>query len=88
MSITSAWQVSESGELTVQTTGSLDTKGQLEDSAGTVLASNDDGGDGYNFRIVHAVSAGTYYIKVEGYDASTIGSYTIHASGPGGGSSP
>ena len=50
-----------------------------------VLARDDDGGDGYNFRIAHTVSAGTYYIKVEGYDASTTGSYTIHASGPGGG---
>ena len=70
--------------MTVHTTGSLDTKGQLEDSAGAVLASDDDGGDGYNFRIVHVVSAGTYYIKVEGYDASTTGSYTIHASGSGG----
>ena len=38
-----------------------------------------------NFRLAHAVSAGTYYIKVEGYNASTTGRYTIHASGPGGG---
>ena len=82
-------QVTASGELTVHTTGSLDTKGQLEDSAGGVLARDDDGGDGYNFRIVHTVSAGTYYLKVEGYDASTTGSYTIHAaSGPGEGGSP
>ena len=29
-------QVSASGDLTVHTTGSLDTKGQLEDSAGSV----------------------------------------------------
>ena len=79
--------VSASGDLTVHTTGSLDTKGQLEDSAGAVLARDDDGGDGYNFRIVHAVTAGTYYLKVEGYDASATGSYTIHASGPGGGDS-
>ena len=78
-------QVSSSGDLTVHTTGSLDTKGQLEDSGGSVLATDDDGGDGYNFRLAHAVSAGTYYIKVEGYNASTTGSYTIHASGPGGG---
>ena len=78
-------EVSASGDLTVHTTGSLDTRGQLEDSAGGVLARDDDGGDGYNFRIAHAVSAGTYYIKVEGYDATTTGSYTIHASGPGGG---
>ena len=81
-------QVTASGELTVHTTGSLDTKGQLEDSAGAVLASDDDGGDGYNFRIAHAVSAGTYYIKVEGYNASATGSYTIHASGPSGGDGP
>ena len=77
--------VSESGDLTVHTTGSLDTKGQLEDSAGGVLARDDDGGDGFNFRLAHTVSAGTYYIKVEGYDGSATGSYTIHASGPGGG---
>ena len=81
-------EVSESGDLTVHTTGSLDTKGQLEDSAGAVLASDDDGGEGLNFRLAHAVSAGTYYIKVEGYNASTTGSYTIHASGPGGDGGP
>ena len=81
-------QVSEAGELTVHTTGNLDTKGQLEDSAGGVLARDDDGGDGYNFHLAHAVSAGTYYIRVEGYNASTTGSYTIHASGPGGDSGP
>ena len=81
-------QVTASGDLTVHTTGSLDTKGQLEDSAGGVLASDDDGGDGYNFRIAHTVRAGTYYIKVEGYNASTTGGYTIHASGPSGGSGP
>ena len=80
--------VAESGALTVHTTGSLDTKGQLEDSAGGVLARDDDGGDGYNFRLAHTVSAGTYYIKVEGYDATTTGRYTIHASGPGGGDGP
>ena len=78
-------EVSASGDLTVHTTGSLDTKGQLEDSAGAVLARDDDGGNGYNFRLAHAVSAGTYYIKVEGYNASTTGRYTIHASGPRGG---
>ena len=76
-------QVAASGELIVHTTGRLDTKGQLEDSAGAVLARDDDGGNGYNFRIAHAVSAGTYYLKVEGYDASTTGRYTIHASGSG-----
>ena len=72
-------QVSESGTLTVYTTGSLDTKGTLENSSGSGLASNDDGGNGNNFRIERSVSADTYYIKVESYRSRT-GSYTIHAS--------
>ena len=83
-------QVAGSGTLTVYTSGSVDTKGELENSAGTTLASDDDGGSGYNFRIEHSVSAGTYYIKVAGYSSSTTGSYTIRASGPsdGGGDGP
>ena len=72
-------QVSESGTLTVYTTGSLDTKGKLESSSGSRLASNDDGGSNTNFRIERSVSADTYYIKVESYRSRT-GSYTIHAS--------
>ena len=72
-------QVSESGTLTVYTTGSLDTKGTLENSSGSGLASDDDGGSDTNFRIEHSVSVGTYYIKVESYRSRT-GSYTIHAN--------
>ena len=87
-------QVGESGTLTVYSTGSLDTKGELQSSSGSRLASNDDGGSGSNFRIERSVSAGTYYVKVESYSSRT-GSYTIHASfssggdggGGGGGSS-
>ena len=75
-------EVSESEVLTVYTTGSLDTKGTLEDSTGTALATDDDGGSGDNFRIAHSVSAGTYYVKVEGDSSSSSGTgiYTIHAS--------
>ena len=78
-------QVAGSGTLTVYTSGSVDTKGELENSAGTTLASDDDGGSRNNFHIEHSVSAGTYYIKVAGYNSSTTGSYTIRASGPSGG---
>ena len=75
-------EVSESKVLTVYTTGSLDTKGTLEDSTGDSLATDDDGGSGDNFRIAHSVSAGTYYVKVEGDSSSSSGTgiYTIHAS--------
>ena len=72
-------QVSESGTLTVYTTGSLNTQGELQSSSGSVLASDDDGGSGSNFSIKRAVSSGTYYIKVESYGSET-GSYTVHAN--------
>ncbi len=73
-------QVGQAGTLTVYTTGSLDTKGTLEDDAGSTLENDDDGGDGTNFRIERAVTAGTYYVKVEAFSNSHTGSYTIHAS--------
>ena len=73
-------QVDAAGVLTIYTTGSLDTKGVLQDGSGSTLASDDDGGDGYNFHLERSVSAGTYYIKVEAFASSSTGSYTIHAS--------
>ena len=71
-------QVSQAGVLTVYSTGSLDAEGELQDSSGSRLARNSDGGSGYNFRIEHSVSPGTYYIKVESWRAGT-GSYFIDA---------
>ena len=73
-------QVGQAGTLTVYTTGSLDTKGTLEDNAGSTLESDDDSGNGTNFRIERAVTAGSYYVKVEAISSSHTGSYTIHAS--------
>ena len=78
-------QISESGELAVYTTGSLDTYGRLESSSGSSLATDDDGGRGNNFRIDHSVDSGTYYLQVRGYSSSGTGSYTVHASFSGGG---
>ena len=69
-------QVSKSGVLTVYTTGSLDTRGTLQNSSGTSLVRNLDDGSGNNFKIERSVRAGTYYIKVESYRSYT-GSYTI-----------
>ena len=70
--------------LTAYTTGSTDTFGIFEDSAGTSLATNDDGGSGTNFRISHTVSAeGTYYIIVRGYSGTT-GNYQLNVSISGG----
>ncbi len=72
-------RVNESGRLIVYTTGNLDTRGTLQNSSGSALTNNDDGGSGDNFRIERSVNAGTYYVKVEGYDASDAGEYTLHA---------
>lgn len=69
--------VSQPGTLTVNTSGSTDTYGTLEDASGGTLATNDDGGSGANFRLSSAVSAGTYYVRVAGYDSATTGSYTL-----------
>ena len=78
-------RVSGSGTLTVYTTGNLDTTGALQDSAGAALADDDDSGNNLNFRIVSAVRAGSYYVKVESWNAR-IGGYILHAdfSGSGG----
>ena len=65
--------------LTAETTGSTDTVGQLEGSNGSVLDSDDDT-VGSNFRIIQEVSAGTYYIRVRGFDDTTTGPYTLVVS--------
>ena len=83
-------QVSTSGTLTVYTTGNTDTYGTLQNSSGSALENDDDDGDGTNFSIARAVSAGTYYVEVKGYNSAETGSYTLHArfvSGSGGGGS-
>ena len=41
--------VTDSGTLTVHSTGSTDVYGYLLSSSGSELASNDDGGQGWNF---------------------------------------
>ena len=70
--------VAESGTLIAYTTGSLDTYGRLYDSAGNQLVSNDDGGEGSNFRVERIVEEKTYYVSVEAFNNRAAGSYTLH----------
>ena len=78
------------GELTLETIGATDTYGTLYDSAGNVVASNDDKGLGSNFRI-HTESLGSfndrsgddYYLEVRGYDDSTTGAYSLSVTSSG-----
>ena len=72
--------MSSLGTLVAYTTGSTDTYGSILDSSGTVLASDDEGGESSNFRVFTSVSSGTYYIEVRGYSSSTTGNYTLHVA--------
>ena len=68
-------RVTQAGTLTVETTGSMDTVGTLWQGDEEIMT-DDDGGDGHNFRLVAPVDAGTYMVAVRGYGAST-GQYTL-----------
>ena len=69
------------GQITVYTTGSLDTKGYLCDSNKTQLIHNGDGGDGYNFSITYNVTAGTLYYIWPYITYGSSGKTTIHLEG-------
>ena len=60
---------SASGYYTIETVGDDDTYGYLYDADGELLASNDDGGDGYNAYLSYYFEAGTtYYAHFTFYD--------------------
>lgn len=59
-----------------------DTIGAIYDDTATQLAYNDDGGEGYNFKISYYMTAGTGYILATCYySSSTSGSYEIEIYG-------
>ena len=73
-------EVREETEAMLYTTGELDTEGELYDEYGSLLAANDDAGEGYNFRIVHDLAPGVYFLAVTGWRNDT-GSYVVQAGG-------
>jgi len=60
---------------TVLTTGATDTYGELYDSSGNLMLSNNDG-VGKNFLISRTMDPGTYYISVRGFNGAK-GLYTL-----------
>jgi hypothetical protein len=72
--------LSSTGNLTIETTGSLDTFGKLEDEHGMLLASDDDSGETANFSITQELSAGTYYVYLRGYSPAAEGDYTLQTT--------
>ncbi len=74
-----------------ETTGSMDTYGDLFDSTtlANSVACDDDGGDNRNFKLEYAPeTSGTYYLRVRAYKLGTAGSYALtyrrEATGNGG----
>ena len=69
------------GLLTLETTGSTDTKGMLDDNAGAEVAYAESGGSGGNFKMFVPVevnaSGQTYGVVVEGQTLDTFGEYTV-----------
>ena len=65
------------GEVTVETTGILDTVGTLYDANGNRLAFDDDSGADWNFHIQRTLDAGSYFVQVASF-ASRTGSYVLH----------
>ena len=67
-----------SGEYIFYTEGSSNTYGYLLDAYGELLASNDEGGSGNNFRITYNLTAGsTYYIGAGYYNSNNSGYITL-----------
>ena len=62
----------------LRTRGPTDTVGQLQDSAGNVLAEADTGGDRGNFVIDTTLTPGIYYLMVSAKDGET-GGYSVEA---------
>lgn len=69
---------SYSGAYTIETTGTTDVYGYLYDSNKSQIASDDDNGEGNNFRIEKDLISGQkYYVAVRHYSSSGTGTYTL-----------
>ncbi len=56
----------EPATVDLTTHGDTDTLGELRDAAGRILATDDDGGDHRNFRLMRTLPAGRYFVRVQG----------------------
>ncbi len=78
-------EVTELSEAEIYTSGGLDTIGTVLDSEGREIVSNDDGGEGRNFRVTALLWPGEYFVRVTPWVSSSgnseTGSYNLHATG-------
>jgi hypothetical protein len=64
------------GQIRLTVSGGVDSRIFLIDSTGAVLAVNDDS-RGLQSDLTINVAAGTYYVRVEGFDATVTGLYSL-----------
>ena len=72
-----------SQQVTIDLQSATDTYVFLLDGSGqngSVIESDDDGGNGYNSRIVRTLSAGDYTVETTTYSSGRTGSFTISVS--------
>ena len=67
------------GALVLSSSGGVDTVGRLENHGGARIVTDNNSGDGGNFRIARDLEAGTYYLMVRGRRGAT-GAYTLAAA--------
>ena len=76
-------QLSVPTEVVIRASGFPDTVGELQNSGGGVIASNDDGflpGGRRNFLIRENLPAGIYYVKVRSFANRSDGPYSVYAT--------
>lgn len=74
-------QVTNPTRVAISTSGGVDTGGELYDPQGELIATDDDGGDGENFRInAILLRRGTYVLRIVPSHPASTGSYTLHTS--------
>jgi hypothetical protein len=73
-------EAGQSVTIDVMAQGDTDPRARLIDPSGDLLVEDDDGGDGYNARIVTTLpETGTYTVRV---DVFTVGTYSIQITSP------
>ena len=61
----------------LRSSGRTDTVGNLKDSSGRLIATDDDTGPGLNFRINAELDPGVYFLEVEDYFGTPDGDYAV-----------
>ncbi|MCA9837265.1 MAG: S8 family serine peptidase [Trueperaceae bacterium] len=76
-----SFSVDQSGTVSIDLSSSIDTYLYLLNSSGQVIATDDDGGSGYNSRIQMSLSKGSYTVVAATYSSGQSGSFTVSVNG-------